>query len=174
MIRINKPCWRVKQCAPAALKNLSRLWLRKLAELRLLLRVRPKNVLVFVNNDSPDRQLAQEVTKLLLQEGVGYSMRLATGSPERDPNRPRGEPTHVRRSAPHLWRNYSKLGAQPAQTGTKDHKPARTAVICNGGVRRSPPEKVGLDLMLPNLLQLGCRSGVNPCNGTKVCRGLRA
>ena len=57
--------------------------MRKLAELRVLLRYAQKMCWSFsVNSDSPDRELAGEITKLLVQEGVGYSMPLATGSPD--------------------------------------------------------------------------------------------
>jgi len=39
-------------------------------------------VLVFVNNDSPDRELAERVANLLLEEGVGSLLPLQTGSPD--------------------------------------------------------------------------------------------
>ena len=134
---------------------------------------RPKNVLVFVNNDSPDRQLAQEVAKLLLEEGVGYSMRLETGSPDEI----RTDLEENLLTCDGLLLIYGATTAswvrsqlrQGRKVISQREEPLPAMAVFEG----PPPEKVGLDLMLPNLLQLGCRAGVNPAMVRKFVASLR-
>jgi hypothetical protein len=135
---------------------------------------RPKNVLVFVNNDSPDRQLAQDVAKLLLEEGVGYSMRLETGSPDEI----RTDLEENLLTCDGLLLIYGATTAswvrsqlrQGRKVISQREEPLPAMAVFEG----PPPEKVGLDLMLPNLLQLGCRGGVNPAMVRKFVASLRA
>jgi hypothetical protein len=135
--------------------------------------VRPKNELVFVNSDSPDRELAQEVTKLLLQEGVGYSMPLATGSPEEI----RTDLEENLLTCDGLLLIYGATTAswvrsqlrQGRKIISQREQPLSAMAVFEG----PPPAKVGLDLMLPNLLQLDCRSGVNPATVRKFVASLR-
>ena len=123
---------------------------------------RSKDVLVFVNNDSPDRELAQSVAELLLKEGVGSLLPLASGNPEEI----RMDLEQNLLDCDGLLLLYGATTAswvrsqlrQGRKIISQREQPLAAMAVCEG----PPPDKVGLDLMLPDLQQLRCRGGVNP------------
>jgi hypothetical protein len=130
-------------------------------------------VLVFVNSDSPDRELAREVTNLLLQEGVGYSMPLATGSPDEI----RTDLEENLLTCDGLLLIYGATTASwvrgQLRQGRKIISQREQPLSAMGVFEGPPPDKVGLDLMLPNLLKLDCRSGMNPATVRRFVASLR-
>jgi hypothetical protein len=121
-----------------------------------------RDVLVFVNNDAPDRELAENVAKLLLAEGVGSLMPLAAGSPDEI----RTDLEQNLLTCDGLLLIYGATTAswvrsqlrQSRKIISQREQPLAAMAVFEG----PPPDKAGLDLMLPNLLQLPCRGGVNP------------
>jgi len=122
---------------------------------------RPNNALVFVNTDAADRDLAQNVCKLLLNEGVGSLMPLAAGNP--DEIRSDLEENLltcdglllIYGSTTASWvRNQLRHGRKVT---SQRERPLSALAVFEG----PPPDKAGLDLMLPELVHLDCRSGLN-------------
>jgi hypothetical protein len=117
--------------------------------------------LIFVNTDSTDRKLAQEVSQLLIEHGFWSVM-----PPER------GEPSEIRRDlegnlqdcdgliivygeATATWvRNQLR---QARKVVGQREQPLRCLAVCEG----PPPEKDGLAFLLPHLHNLNCRNGLD-------------
>lgn len=125
---------------------------------------RPPNILVFVNSDSPDRQLADEVCHILEAEGFGYSTPLFDESTK---------PADVRAdlelnlttcdglivvygSTPVTW-----VRRQLAE-GRKILSQRDQPLGALGLVEGPPAEKQGVGIQLPNMRSLDCRAGVRP------------
>lgn len=134
---------------------------------------RHANMLVFVNNDSPDRELAEEIAKLLLQEGIGYSMPLANGSP--DDIRTDLEENML--TCDGLLLVYGSTTASWVRSQLRQGRKIisqREQPLTAMGVFEGPPlDKVGLDLKLPNLLLLDCRSGMSSAAIRKFVASLK-
>jgi hypothetical protein len=118
--------------------------------------------LVFVNSDSPDREIAREVCEILKQEGIGYSLPLF------DENT---KPADVRAdlemnlatcdglilvygNTPVTW-----VRRQLAQ-GRKILSQREAPLTILGLVEGPPPDKQGIGFDMPNMRSLDCRNGV--------------
>jgi hypothetical protein len=134
---------------------------------------RSKDVLVFVNNDSPDRELAENVANLLLEEGVGSLLPLPAGSPDEI----RTDLEQNLLTCDGLMLIYGATTAswvrsqlrQGRKIISQREQPLTAMAVFEG----PPPDKARLGLMLPNLLQLGCSGGVNPAPVREFVASLR-
>jgi hypothetical protein len=119
------------------------------------------NILVFVNNDSPDRGLADQVARVLIAQGVGYSMPLQQGSPEDI----RRDLEDNLRTSDGLLLVYGATTAAWVRSQLRQSRkiisgrdqPIRALAVFEG----PPPDKAGLDFMLPDLQHLDCRNGLD-------------
>jgi hypothetical protein len=120
------------------------------------------NILVFVNYDSLDRPLAQQVCRVLEEEGIGYSMPLL------DENT---KPADVREdlelnlatcdglimvygNTPVTW--VRRQLAQGRKILSQRENPLAALALMLG----PPPEKPDVAYQLPNMRSLDCRSGL--------------
>jgi hypothetical protein len=125
-----------------------------------LLRAAPKNVLVFVNSDSADRDLAERVADLLLKEEIGCSMPVAS----EDPEEIRIDLQENLLTCDGLLIVYGASSAiwvrrqlmQCRKILAQRQQPLSAMAIFEG----PPREKAEIDLMLPHLLRLNCREGL--------------
>jgi hypothetical protein len=119
------------------------------------------NIFVFVATDAPDRRLAEEVARILLEQGVGYSMPLERGNPEEI----RADLEDNLRTCDGLLIIYGETTAswvrsqlrQCRKVVTQREQPLSALAVYEG----PPPEKIALDFMLPNLQRLDCRRGLD-------------
>ncbi|MGT2475133.1 TIR domain-containing protein [Paraburkholderia terrae] len=120
------------------------------------------NILVFVNSDSPDRDIADDVCRILKSEGVGYSMPIYDEQTK---------PADVRADlelnlsmcdglivvyghTPVTW-----VRRQLAQ-GHKILSQRDQPLTVLGLVEGPPPSKQDVGFQLPNMLSLDCKDGV--------------
>lgn len=122
----------------------------------------PSNILVFVNSDSPDRQLAEEVCQILFDEGIGFSKPLVDE---------KTKPAEVREdlemnlatcdglivvygSTPVTW--VRRQLAQGRKILSQREQPLAVLGIFEG----PPADKQEVNFLLPNMRSLDCRGGV--------------
>lgn len=134
---------------------------------------KPSDILVFVNTDGPDRQLAERIGNCLVEQGVGYSMPLQAGSPEEV----RSDMEENLLTCDGLMLVYGASSAgwvrsqlrQCRKVISQRDQPLGALAVFEG----PPPDKVGLDLMLPNLQRLDCRSGLSDASVKQFLSSLR-
>lgn len=122
---------------------------------------RRSDILVFVNTDGPDRPLAERIGRMLMDQGVGYSMPLRAGTPEEV----RGDLEDNLLTCDGVMLIYGAASAgwvrsqlrQCRKVISQREQPLAALAVFEG----PPPDKAGLDLMLPNLQRLDCRSGLD-------------
>lgn len=135
---------------------------------------KPSDILVFVNTDGPDRRLAEEIGKFLVDQGVGYTMPLQTGSPEEV----RKDLEENLLTCDGLMLVYGATSAgwvrsqlrQCRKVISQRDQPLTALAVFEG----PPPDKVGLDLMLPNLQRLDCRGGLSDAPVQRFLTSLRS
>ncbi|MFS8979443.1 hypothetical protein PO002_34035 [Cupriavidus necator] len=123
----------------------------------------PSEILVFVNSDSPDRQLADEVCRILQAEGIGYSTpplvdestRAADVRADLELNLTTCDGLIVVYGAtPVTW-----VRRQLAQ-GRKILSQRNEPLSALGLVEGPPADKQGVGYQLPNMRTLDCRGGL--------------
>lgn len=122
---------------------------------------KPSSILVFLNTDGPDRQLAEQIGQYLVDQGVGYTMPLQEGSPEEV----RSDLEDNLLTCDGLMLVYGASSAgwvrsqlrQCRKVISQRDQPLAALAVFEG----PPPDKVGLDLVLPNLQRLDCRGGLS-------------
>jgi hypothetical protein len=134
------------------------------------------NILVFVNYDSLDRPLAEQVCRVLNEEGIGYSMPLV------DENT---KPSEVREdlelnlatcdglilvygNTPVTW--VRRQLAQGRKILSQRDNPLAALALMLG----PPPEKPDVGYQLPNMLSLDCRGGLRRDVVTAFASSLRS
>jgi hypothetical protein len=133
----------------------------------------PLNVMVFVNADSRDRELAENVGKALMQHEVECYWPLATGSPEA-----------VRRDLEENLGNcdgvlliYGASGAEWVRSQLRQGRKIisqRDRPLGALAVYEGPPStKEDLSVAIPNLLMVDCRHGVDTTALEKFVATLR-
>ena len=101
--------------------------------------------------------MAEEVARILLEQGVGYSMPLERGNPEEI----RADLEDNLRTCDGLLIIYGATTAgwvrsqlrQCRKVITQREQPLSALAVYEG----PPPEKIALDFMLPNLQRIDCR-----------------
>ena len=121
------------------------------------------NVMVFVNADSSDRQLAEAVGKALMEQDVECYWPLASGSPEavrRDLEENLGNCDGVLliygASGASWVRNQLRQGRKII---SQRQRPLAALAVYEGP---PPSEKEDLAVAIPNLIRLDCRNGFAP------------
>jgi hypothetical protein len=131
-------------------------------------------MLVFVNSDGPDRGLAEQICRILDGQGLGYSLAMQAG----DPAEVRNDLEDNLRACDGLMLVYGATSVawvrsqlrQCRKVLSQRDQPLTALAVFEG----PPPDKVGLDLMLPNLQRLDCRNGVNDVALQAFVRSLKS
>jgi hypothetical protein len=136
-------------------------------------RPRSAELLVFVNSDGPDRGLAEEICRILDSQGLGYSLAMQAG----DPADVRSDLEGNLLTCDGLMLVYGSTTAawvrsqlrQCRKVLSQREQPLAALAVYEG----PPPEKIGLDLMLPKLQRLDCRNGVSDAPLQAFIRSLK-